>query len=75
MKNFVSHPVATCLKYCPLVHHVQSAADLRSVWFDGSETVGITAGTSTPDEVIKDVEAWLEDFAQFQRQLSEHLNK
>src|SRR2546426_5077094 len=56
--------VATCLKHCPRVYHVQSANDLRSVWFDGGETVGITAGTSTPDELIDQVEQWLEDFAQ-----------
>ena len=66
--------VATCLKHCPRVHHVQSAADLHSVWFDGTETVGITAGTSTPDEVIDQVQEWLEDFANFQRQLFEHVH-
>jgi 4-hydroxy-3-methylbut-2-enyl diphosphate reductase len=41
------------------VHHVQTADDLRSEWFDRAETVGITAGTSTPDSVILEVEAWL----------------
>jgi len=62
--------VATCLKHCSRVFHVQDASDLRSVWFNGSETVGITAGTSTPDNVIAGVEAWLEDFGQFQAQLA-----
>src|SRR5437667_6860851 len=48
--------VATCGRYCARVHHVRSAADLRSEWFAGIETVGITAGTSTPDAAIDEVE-------------------
>jgi 4-hydroxy-3-methylbut-2-enyl diphosphate reductase len=39
------------------VHHVQTDADLRREWFGGAEVVGLTAGTSTPDEVIDRVEA------------------
>jgi len=35
--------------------HVQSAADVEPRWFDGYQTVGLTAGTSTLDEVIQDV--------------------
>ena len=42
------------------MHHVQTAADLRPEWFDGAETVGITAGTSTPDAIIDEVERWLQ---------------
>ena len=48
--------VATCSRHCARVHHVQSAADLRPEWFAGAATVGITAGTSTPDAAIDDVE-------------------
>jgi 4-hydroxy-3-methylbut-2-enyl diphosphate reductase len=51
--------VKTCSRFCAKVHHVQSAADLRPEWFVGAETVGITAGTSTPDEIIRDVELCL----------------
>ena len=51
--------VATCSRYCARVHHVQHAADLRAEWFDGAESVGITAGTSTPDSTIAEVEQWL----------------
>jgi 4-hydroxy-3-methylbut-2-enyl diphosphate reductase len=36
-------------------YHIQSAADLRPEWFDGVDTVGLTAGTSTLDETIEDV--------------------
>jgi 4-hydroxy-3-methylbut-2-enyl diphosphate reductase len=48
--------VATCARHCPRVHHVQSAEDLRTDWFNGAETLGLTAGTSTPDAVIDLVE-------------------
>jgi 4-hydroxy-3-methylbut-2-enyl diphosphate reductase len=49
--------VTTCRRYCARVHHVQTDADLRSEWFDAANVVGLTAGTSTPDDVIDRVEA------------------
>jgi 4-hydroxy-3-methylbut-2-enyl diphosphate reductase len=49
--------VETCARYCARVHHVQTDVDVRPEWFDGAEVVGLTAGTSTPDEVIDRVEA------------------
>ncbi len=51
--------VKTCSQFCTRVHHVQTAEDLRKEWFCANETIGITAGTSTPAEVIRQVEAWL----------------
>jgi 4-hydroxy-3-methylbut-2-enyl diphosphate reductase len=51
--------VETCRRYCSRVHHVQTAGDLQSEWFEGAQAVGLTAGTSTPDNVIADVEACL----------------
>jgi 4-hydroxy-3-methylbut-2-enyl diphosphate reductase len=50
---------ATCQQHCARVHHVQTAADLRAEWFFPTDRVGVTAGTSTPDEVIDGVEHWL----------------
>jgi 4-hydroxy-3-methylbut-2-enyl diphosphate reductase len=44
------------------VHHVQTANDLRAEWFDSAQTVGITAGTSTPDPTINEVEERLREF-------------
>ena len=55
--------VATCSRHCSRVHHVQSAGDLRAGWFQDAETVGLTAGTSTPDSTITEVEQWLNTFA------------
>jgi 4-hydroxy-3-methylbut-2-enyl diphosphate reductase len=49
--------VRTCARYCARVHHVQTEADVRAEWFDGVNVVGLTAGTSTPDDVIDRVEA------------------
>lgn len=37
-------------------YHVQGPDDLHPEWFDGIETVGLTAGTSTLDETIQEVE-------------------
>ena len=49
--------VRTCSRYCSRVHHVQIDTDIRREWFGGANVVGLTAGTSTPDEVIDRVEA------------------
>lgn len=55
--------VATCAAHCPNVYHVENVSQLRSEWFMNSETVGITAGTSTPDSDILAVENWLNKLA------------
>lgn len=55
--------VATCGRYCNRVYHVQDAEELRPEWFASTDTVGITAGTSTPDDVISQVEACLSHWA------------
>ena len=48
--------VKTCSQFCARVHHIQTADDLHEDWFAGAETVGVTAGTSTPDNLINEVE-------------------
>jgi 4-hydroxy-3-methylbut-2-enyl diphosphate reductase len=55
--------VATCARHCPRVQHVQTAADLRRDWFRENDTVGVTAGTSTPDSLIESVEIQLRGFS------------
>ena len=52
---------AACRRLCGRVFHVQDAADLRADWFEDAQTVGLTAGTSTPDGVIDAVEHWLRE--------------
>ena len=65
--------VCTCARYCGRVYHVQSASDLRSTWFMEADTVGVTAGTSTPDGTINEVETWLKELAAFQDKVAEHM--
>jgi 4-hydroxy-3-methylbut-2-enyl diphosphate reductase len=48
--------VHTCRRHCSHVHHIQTESDLRPEWFLAAGTVGITAGTSTPDVVIDRVD-------------------
>ena len=55
--------VKTSLEHCPRVYHVQTAAGLKREWFQEMDTVGITAGTSTPDTAIKEVERRLQQWA------------
>lgn len=54
--------VRTCAQHCARVHHVQTDADVRPEWFDAAGVVGLTAGTSTPDEVIDRVEARIRQY-------------
>ena len=46
----------TCSRFCRRVHHVQGPNDIRAEWFFDTDTLGITAGTSTPDQLIDAVE-------------------
>ena len=48
--------VKTCAQHCARVHHVETDADLQKEWLLGADVVGLTAGTSTPDDVIDRVE-------------------
>ncbi|TVR16052.1 MAG: 4-hydroxy-3-methylbut-2-enyl diphosphate reductase [Planctomycetota bacterium] len=40
-------------------HHVESIADIDEEWFCDKEHVGITAGTSTPQDVIEEVSEYV----------------
>ena len=44
-------------------YHVRGPEDIRPEWFDGIETVGLTAGTSTLDETIDAVEHALQQIS------------
>lgn len=43
-----------CAEKC-LTYHIETAAELQPAWFDKIEKIGITAGASTPDWIIKEV--------------------
>ena len=61
--NNTQELVRTCSRHCARVHHVQGADDLHEGWFEGAQTVGVTAGTSTPDASIHEIEQWLNQLA------------
>lgn len=49
-----------CAKYCAHAYHVEGSEEIDPAWFDGCETVGVSAGASTPDDQIDDVVRYLE---------------
>lgn len=42
-------------------YHVETAQEIRDEWLEGKETIGVTAGASTPDWLIEDVVRRLND--------------
>ena len=54
--------VQSCLRCCHRVHHVQQPEDLRPEWLLNAQTIGITAGTSTPDYLIDALEIAIRRF-------------
>lgn len=49
-----------CAAACPRTHHVEAPGEIDPGWFAGCETVGVTAGASTPEDQIAAVVARLE---------------
>ena len=53
--------VQICEGVNPRVYHVETPEDLDPAWFEGAQSVGVTAGASTPDEqmqaVIRSIES------------------
>ncbi|HIX84519.1 MAG TPA: 4-hydroxy-3-methylbut-2-enyl diphosphate reductase [Candidatus Megamonas gallistercoris] len=43
-----------CAEHCA-VHHIETADELQNDWFNNIKKIGITAGASTPDWIIKEV--------------------
>lgn len=44
-----------CRTYCENTHHIERDDELETAWFDGAQTVGITAGASTPQAHIDQI--------------------
>ena len=65
--------VETCARHCARVHHVQGEADLCAGWFHGARIVGLTAGTSTPGDVVDRVEARLRALAATESGVSDRI--
>jgi 4-hydroxy-3-methylbut-2-enyl diphosphate reductase len=43
-------------------YHIERAEDIDPAWLDGVDNIGVTAGASTPDDVIADVVRHLQTF-------------
>jgi 4-hydroxy-3-methylbut-2-en-1-yl diphosphate reductase len=57
------HLAEICSELQPRTYHIETAAEIQADWFKGVETVGVSAGASTPDWVIEDVVSKLEQLA------------
>lgn len=44
-----------CQEIQPRTHHIETASEIEACWFEGVETVGVTAGASTPRWIIEEV--------------------
>ena len=55
-----THLFEICKAHCVRSFFVESADELDASWFDGCETVGVTAGASTPEDQIDEVVDYLE---------------
>jgi len=49
-----------CEAACPRAFHIESASEIDPAWFEGCETIGVTAGASTPESQIREVVGFLE---------------
>jgi len=47
--------VKVCQNVGAKVYHIETAAEIQRDWFKSTDIVGITAGASTPDWIIKEV--------------------
>jgi 4-hydroxy-3-methylbut-2-enyl diphosphate reductase len=45
-------------------HQVNSTGELKEEWFVNTDTVGISAGASTPDYLIEEVRERIESFSE-----------
>jgi 4-hydroxy-3-methylbut-2-en-1-yl diphosphate reductase len=52
-----------CSEVNPRVHHVETPDELDPAWFSGADSVGVTAGASTPDEQVQAVVHAIEGMA------------
>lgn len=43
-------------------YHIETAGDLKKSWFKGKNTIGLTAGASTPYWIIKQVQGRVKEF-------------
>lgn len=57
------HLKEVCEEQGTVAHHIEGAAELDPAWFRGVQRVGLTAGASTPDYSIDEVERRIYELA------------
>jgi 4-hydroxy-3-methylbut-2-enyl diphosphate reductase len=57
------HLAEVCREQGSRAYHVEGPEDLESAWFQGVDRVGLTAGASTPDYSIEQVEERIRELA------------
>lgn len=50
-----------CNSMSVLTYHIETASEIKETWFSGVKSIGITAGASTPDWIIKEVQERIRD--------------
>ncbi len=50
-----------CNSMSVLTYHIETASEIKEAWFSGVKSIGITAGASTPDWIIKEVQERIRD--------------
>lgn len=56
---------ALCRSLGVPVYHIETASEVKKEWIKGAKNIGITAGASTPDWIIKDVEKRIRNIGGF----------
>lgn len=65
---------ALCKKILPRVYHIETSNEIKKEWFQPNDKVGITAGASTPDWILKEVVFQMEEISnEFNKQEGETL--
>jgi 4-hydroxy-3-methylbut-2-enyl diphosphate reductase len=55
------HLAEICSEHCRNVQFISGVGELNVAAFDGADTIGITAGASTPERIIKEVKQTMTD--------------
>ncbi|MBI3592878.1 MAG: 4-hydroxy-3-methylbut-2-enyl diphosphate reductase, partial [Nitrospirae bacterium] len=56
-----THLANLCVSMSVPAYHIETASEIKEGWFSGAQKVGITAGASTPDWIINEVEERISD--------------
>lgn len=64
-----------CTRAGAKVYHIETATELQPAWFLDVDAVGVTAGASTPDWIIEEVCAKMQEFNEMLAQATEKVER